>query len=249
MAAPVGAIQCNGPLMYDPSRYITSDGTIYKNYKSSGFKMMSSDKASFNWSSAKKLIGGTEVPMESIEGFYNLKSGTIPRHALVAYYFVEKADPTEMVAEFIVDNGEINPENLHWVSNEESKPIIVANTPCAALTVKNVNCKKSGTKFHEENYYCAIHFKMQAPSETTSCSSMTQKGTQCKLSATKDFEERRYCTLHYNKLTKKQQVPIHCAGKTHNGIGCKNTPKFVNGSDVYCAMHNNPISAEEYEAL
>ena len=206
MKIPADAVQCNGPLMYDPSRFITADGTMFKNYKSSGVKELCSTKKTFSWANAKKLIGDKEESMETISGFYDLERGTIPRHALVAYYFVEKSDPTKMIADMIDQEGDVEPENLRWVpiSEEEVKNGLV----CNSKTLKGVNCKNSGTKRCEGKRYCGIHFKKisngeEAPkTESTACAAKTQKGTDCKKSGTYRHGEDFYCGVHHKMITK-----------------------------------------------
>ena len=176
------AIQCNGPLMYDPSRFITLDGRLIKmsKDKSKEPKIMSSVKATFAWAGAKKIIDGNVEDMESIDGFYNADKGTIPCHALIAYYLIEKANPMKMIAKKIDRSVGVNPENVQWIqknasaSKPDSKPKAKTQADSNSKTEKNPkpekkmcemktksgsDCTRAGINLHDNKHYCGTHYK------------------------------------------------------------------------------------------
>ena len=206
MKIPADAVQCNGPLMYDPSRFITADGTMFKTYKT-GVKQLVSTNKTFAWSNAKKLVNGEEEQMESIKGFYDLERGTIPRHALVAYYFISKKNPNEMIAEMIDQGQEITPENLKWVRISDVD--FVNGFSCSSTTQKGELCKKAGTMRLEGKLHCLTHLKKltkekETPKEESlPCAAKTQKGADCRNRGIHTHGDNAYCGLHKKMLAKK----------------------------------------------
>lgn len=100
VSIPDNAVQCIGPLMYDLNRYITPDGQLFNVHATTGkiTKINISKQRQWAWGDAKQLLpDGTITKMPVIEGFYDNQGRCTP-HTIMAYYFIEKIDPTGMRA-------------------------------------------------------------------------------------------------------------------------------------------------------
>lgn len=133
---PTNAKACNGPLMYDPSKFITPDMRLFEK-TSHGYRELSSKTKLWSWCSAKYVKeeyldsdgrilneclddNGVALPeylglMDSYPEFYSKGSGKTTARPLVCYYFCGKVNPTDMRAALINPSLPIHADNLQWV--------------------------------------------------------------------------------------------------------------------------------------
>lgn len=115
---PAGCKQCDGPLMYDPDRYVSPTGVIYKYVGARGYQIVgNTTRPAINWADAhQQLADGQTVPMETIFGFYNKEQANVNRQFLIAYYFVEKLHPDGKAVNKIDRSGDVISTNLIWAN-------------------------------------------------------------------------------------------------------------------------------------
>lgn len=97
---PANAIQCNKPLMHSLNRFITPDGKLFCRHLTTNVvtEIKVSKDLKWSWADAQMINSdGTTDPMKSIEGLYS-KNGKCNPHAVIAYYFLEVDDLTDMRA-------------------------------------------------------------------------------------------------------------------------------------------------------
>jgi hypothetical protein len=137
---PSNAIQCDGPLMFDTNRYVTPDGRLFSVHPTSHrIKVINLGiQRQWAWSNAKQILpDGTIANMPSIEGFYASSNGRMTPAALMAYYFIEKIDPTGMRAINTHPNGELNIDYIRWGSKQEQDTVRL-NTARSMVNPNNI---------------------------------------------------------------------------------------------------------------
>ncbi len=120
---PSNCVQCAGPLMYDPERYVSPTGVIYKNVGSRGYQIVGNNTRDLiNWPNAQKqLPDKSVVAMEAIPSVYSVSQNSVNRRFLIAYYFVEKVDPEGKAVNKIDRSGDVIASNLIWVDASAKK--------------------------------------------------------------------------------------------------------------------------------
>ena len=126
---PADAVQCNGPLLYAPNRYVDPNGIVYSAQTEGRYKILKSTiRGTVSWGVGLQLLeDGTTIEMNAINAFYVKNKGENKVHirGLLAYYFVEKIDPSGMRTEFI--NIERNPQlhasNIRWVDASSQRRV------------------------------------------------------------------------------------------------------------------------------
>ena len=128
-APPSNAIQCNGPLLYSPNRYVDPNGTVYSAQTEGRYKILKpTSRGTVSWDTAQQILpDGSIVEMEPINAFYVKNKGENKVHikGLLAYYFVKKIDPREMRTEFI-DPGRdpaLHASNIKWVDANKQRRV------------------------------------------------------------------------------------------------------------------------------
>lgn len=158
---PKNAIPCDGPLMYDMNHYITPDGQLFHVHATTGrIKIINLSKHyKWSWSGAKQLLlNGTSIDMESIDGFYAASNGRVTPHALMAYYFIKKIDPSGMRAINNNPDKKLHIDYIQWVTKQEQDIIrlnqirTLVNPENIYQYADNVNLDEY-TELDKSNYY------------------------------------------------------------------------------------------------
>lgn len=158
---PANAISCDGPLMYDMDRHITPDGQLFHVHTTTKRikKINLSKQKQWAWANAQRLLpDGTTIDMESIVGFYASGNGRVTPQALMAYYFIEKIDPTGMRAINNHPDNELHIDYIRWGTKQEQDTIrmdqirLLVNPDNIYQDANDVNLDEY-TEWNSSNYY------------------------------------------------------------------------------------------------